>query len=241
MTPTDSTPLHWTTLLSCNADIISLLISHGCDPSIPNISGQSALFAHDTQGRMDDLIRSIVHQDHFLVDLDHVDYLGRTPLMWELYEMNDNTDSSAALINGGANVTRKDNQGLTALHHTLLCSETKYKKETVRLLLKSGADPLARSNDGITPTEIAKHVGVIEKWKETLSECGFDLSRIGRENLDTAISTVTDNMISSLQIGGPRLSGVMRRHAAISKNDAIALPVKPPERYVSGTDQNLRQ
>lgn len=173
-----------------------------------------------------------------MVDLDHVDYLGRTPLMWELYEMNDNTDSSVALINGGASVTRTDNQGFTALHHTLLCSKTKYKKETVRLLLKSGADPLARSNDGFTPTEIAKHVGVMEDWKETLSECGFDLGRIGRDNLDGAISTATDNLISSLQIGGPRLSGVKRRHAAISKDDAIPLPVKPPERYVlavSGT------
>lgn len=178
---------------------------------------------------MDDLIRSIVHQDHFVVDLDHVDYLGRTPLMWELYEVSDNTDSSVALINGGASVTRKDNQGLTALHHTLLCSKPKYKRETVRLLLKSGADPLARSNDGVTPTGIARHTGVLEEWKETLSECGFDLRKIGREDLDGAISSATDSMISSLQLGGPRSSGVKRRHAAISE-DATTLPVKPPER-----------
>lgn len=178
---------------------------------------------------MDDLIRAIVHQDHFMVDLDHVDYLGRTPLMWELCEVSDNTDSSVALINGGASVTRKDNQGLTALHHALLCSKSKYKKETVRLLLKSGADPLARSNDGLTPTEIAKHIGVLEKWKETLSECGFDLRKIGREVFEGAISTATDSMIASLQIGGPRSSGVKRRHAAISE-DVSALPVKPPER-----------
>lgn len=185
---------------------------------------------------MDDLIRSIVHQDHFVVDLDHIDYLGRTPLMWELYETNDNTDSSATPINGGASVTRKDNQGLTALHHALVCSNTKYKKETIRLLLNSSADPLARSNDGVTPTKIAKHIGVLEEWKETLSECGFDLRKIEQEGLDGAISTATDSMISSLQTGGPHLSGVKRRHAAISKDDASA-PVKPPERYVPGNPE----
>lgn len=147
--------------------------------------------------------------------------------------MNDNTDSSAALIKGGASVTRKDNQGLTVLHHALLCSKTEYKKETIKLLLNSGADPLARGNDGITPTGIAKHFGVLRKWEETLSECGFNLDRIGREYLGEAISTTTESMISLLRISTPNSFGVKRRHAATLSMDIDTLVAKPPERYVA--------
>lgn len=181
---------------------------------------------------MKELIQSIVHQDHFIVDLDHIDCLGRTPLMWEVYEMNDDTDSSTALIRNGASVTRKDDRGLTALHHALLCSAPEYKKETVKLLLKSGADPLARSDDGITPTDIAKHRGVLEQWKGTLSECGFNLDKIGRENLEEAISTATDSIILSLHINTPRPFEVKRRHTAIPQDGNGPVRAKTPERFV---------
>ncbi|KAI5782628.1 hypothetical protein EDC01DRAFT_780360 [Geopyxis carbonaria] len=183
------TPLHWTTLLSCNVEIVRLLIAHGCDPSLPNIAGQSTLFTWRTD--MPQLLDAMVHQDSFVVDIDHTDHWGRTPLMWELLsERTEHLDSTRALLDAHASITRRDDMGLTPLHLLLLSTTPKSleKKASLKLLLQRGADPAARSEDGLTPTDIADQRGMRDVWETALAECGIVLSGATESAVSTAVA-----------------------------------------------------
>jgi len=82
---------------------------------------------------------------------------GSTPLI--LAALFGQTEAARLLLEKGADLNVKNNDGSTALHTAaFLCHP-----ETVKLLLEKGADVTAKNNDGQTPLDI-----VAGEWSETL-------------------------------------------------------------------------
>ena len=78
---------------------------------------------------------------------------GTTPLM--LAAQNGHSGAMKALLAGGAKVNAVDVDGATALHCAVLRVRAPSDVDCVRLLLSSGADPLAAAVSGETPLEMA--------------------------------------------------------------------------------------
>jgi hypothetical protein len=199
------TPLHWTTFLSCHPDVIRLLISHGCDPDIPNVGGQSSLFSTGGANFVA-VLDAMLNQDKFMVDIDQPDNWGRTPLMWVVgNEKEENLEGVRALVKAGASVSKVDKQGLTPLHLCMLSANPGLKKKQSMLaLLRAGADPMAASQDlgGLTVTDVARYNGLLETWREALEECRLDLGTVMKKKsaseneavIATAIGRVKRNV-----------------------------------------------
>jgi uncharacterized protein len=66
------------------------------------------------------------------------------------------TDVARVLIDHGANVNAKDDDGTTLLMHIMVRKPT---ADVVRLLLENGADPDATAHNGVTALMIATHKG----------------------------------------------------------------------------------
>jgi ankyrin repeat protein len=163
------TALHWTTLLSCNPNIIRLLISAGCDPALPNVAGQSTLFSRARRGaEMREVIDAMRCQEVFDLDIDQTDNWGRTPLMWEVMgQWGEDVESVRILIERGASVSRRDGMGLTVLHLAMLsCAPDRRKLNTIMELLNAGADPSVEVEElgGLTVADIARYNGVSDMW-----------------------------------------------------------------------------
>ena len=91
-----------------------------------------------------------INEVRVLKDPDRQDKAGKTQLMKAA--ANDDIREMAQLINAGADVNLKDRDSWNALMYAARFGE---KKETVEMLLKSGAESLVKNDYGITPAEIA--------------------------------------------------------------------------------------
>lgn len=138
-----STPLHWAARSSTSA-VLKRLIEHGSDVNAQNKQGQTPL--HYATG-------TIWHFN--IVELTKV----------ESYEC------VRILIEHGANVNQQDKRHYVALHGVsvppdmtkrLLDGQLKYEValpqamlNIVKLLLKNGADPTIRNDEGYTPLDLS--------------------------------------------------------------------------------------
>lgn len=95
--------------------------------------------------------------------LDDEDIDGWTPLAWSI--QTDSPESVQALISTGRiNIERRDRQGRTALSWAVEYGHV----SVVRVLLKGGADPEVKSNNGTTPIMVAekfKHMEILDELK----------------------------------------------------------------------------
>ncbi len=91
-----------------------------------------------------------INEVRMMKDPDRQDKSGKTQLMKAA--ANDDVRIMTQLINAGADVNLKDKNSWNALMYASRFGE---KKETVEILLNSGADPLVKNTYGITPAEIA--------------------------------------------------------------------------------------
>lgn len=64
----------------------------------------------------------------------------------------------ATLINAGADLETKDNEGNTAL----MCAVANGNAESVKALLKAGASIQSINNDGLTACDLAIELGMIQ-------------------------------------------------------------------------------
>jgi hypothetical protein len=81
------------------------------------------------------------------------DHKGNSPLIWAA--CNENTEMIKILLEGGANIEHKDDDGYTALHWAASCNET----EVVHLLLDNKAIIDATTDAKDTPLHIAAERG----------------------------------------------------------------------------------
>ncbi|KAK4960883.1 hypothetical protein LTR10_001372 [Elasticomyces elasticus] len=124
------------TLLGRSAPMILLESANWNDESIPENNRLS--------------IMKKLHQSG--ADISHADALGRTLLHYAALD-DEFVTITAYLLDQGLNVDAKDHRGWTALHCAALggfCGP-----ETVRTLLKAGADRSIKNKDGMIPSDIA--------------------------------------------------------------------------------------
>lgn len=137
-------PLH-AAVLYWRTDVMDLLLAAGTDINA-KAQGRTALMVASALGK-EDLVK-------FLLDRHADPNIGDgavTPLM-EASEFGYPV-AAEALIDGGARVGDKGNNGWTALHFAVVNG----KKETVTLLLDRGADAEAKNDAGFTAAQIAKN------------------------------------------------------------------------------------
>lgn len=122
-------------------------------------------------------------------DLNEKDQLsGGTPLLTAI--TFDKTDIAKALIDAGADLSIKNNDGSTALHvAAFFC-----RIDATKMLLEAGADKTVKNNYGATPREtvtanFADMKPVYEMMKQQLAPVGLqiDLARIEKTRPTIAV------------------------------------------------------
>lgn len=73
---------------------------------------------------------------------------GRYPVMYPIVDL---------FVDAGAEINAKDSHGRTPLHNAVTCDHPSL--EFIRTLLRHGADPKAKDNDGHTPEDLARRSG----------------------------------------------------------------------------------
>lgn len=113
-----------------NREAFRLLLDSGADVNIATVFGWNALSACmiDDPGLFHDVLARIK-------DVNHPDRDGVTPLMWLVYNEHDRPDFVRAILDRGARVNAKANDGSTALSW----AKKKGNTATVAVLLKAGA------------------------------------------------------------------------------------------------------
>ncbi|KID81630.1 Ankyrin repeat protein [Metarhizium guizhouense ARSEF 977] len=180
------------------ADILAILLKlPGIEANIPDNKGRSPLSWASGNGRMSTVEvllengtvgRASIDKDkrtaiswasaggHYevlvkLLDcgypgVDTEDIDGWTPLAWAI--QTDAPDTVQALIDSKqVQLERRDRGGRTALSWAVGYGHAK----VVNVLLRAGADPDARSNDGRTPISIANQFGRSDMVKELMAHC----------------------------------------------------------------------
>jgi hypothetical protein len=121
-------------------------------------------------------------------NINAVDTYERTPLHHRSASWKGGVD---LLLSLGANIEARDYQGHTPLH----AAADSHKSESIRALLQKGADPNAKTRNGLTPLELAlataRNIDIPETAKiaellltREVSVAGMmrkDVERIGRE------------------------------------------------------------
>jgi ankyrin repeat protein len=114
--------------------IIELLLRFGASPSIENNKGENALTLACMQENFAICEKLIVAKG----DVNHVDSLGRTPLL-KAARHNSNSDILQLLLQHGADPTISDNNKNTPLHFAAI----RGTKDVAIFLIKLGANPYA--------------------------------------------------------------------------------------------------
>lgn len=183
------TPLHLAALAG-HLSTVQILLDLGADPNKADHYGWNALHwaganaSHSTV----EIIRLLADRS---TDVSGTDTEGKTPLHIVAANFANprisqkgpdrsptglqiNADRLRALVDAGAEVGIRDNQGRTALHWAAWLGETRYSEdvarrpsftyavEGIRFLLSQGADARAVDNSGRTPADYAKEEGYVE-------------------------------------------------------------------------------
>ncbi|XP_072249992.1 B-cell lymphoma 3 protein homolog [Leuresthes tenuis] len=136
---------------------------------IRNFEGLSPLHLAVRQGHQD-LAKMLLDAG---ADINAMDIKsGQNPLMHAVE--NNNTDMVHFLIENGCDVNNQSYSGNTALH--IACGRG--QEETVRLLLKSGADSSLKNNHNDTPVMVAKN----NKIADVLRGRGSKQTRVQDQN-----------------------------------------------------------
>lgn len=135
-----------------NDRMVTLLLEHGADPGHADRTGKTAIIYAAGKG-----FAGIVEQ---LLDAgisaDLADIHDLTPLMWAAGHTNDVPAKEALatidlLLSKGADIDQRDDRGRSAL---MIAAERGHA-DVVRHLMATGADPLAKDQDGKRAVDLA--------------------------------------------------------------------------------------
>lgn len=126
--------------------IVELLIKNNAKINPKNIWGETPLHVAAERGDIHMMKYLLSHK----ADIEARDNNGYTPLRHALFGRNPEK-SVAFLLDSGANPTDPDNEGNTTLH----CATQSNEDETVRLLIKAGADRSICNKQGFIAANLA--------------------------------------------------------------------------------------
>jgi ankyrin repeat protein len=135
------TPLH-AAVLNKNIALVDWLVRKGANPSLQNLTGDSAL--HDAaRAESPEFLTALLKSKKVKVDVENT--LATTPLIEAA--MCSRLDNVKALLNAGADPVKRSRQGGAS---ALLVAAQRQRYEMVKLLLKAGANPNDANNYGVT-------------------------------------------------------------------------------------------
>lgn len=158
-----ATPVLWAAR-NCNYYIVDLLLQHGADPLLTDDQGFNLIQNATMDGNVFQL-SLLLNRD---LAVDTPDTKGHTSLMWAAYKGY--PACVELLLQWDANVAAKDDQGFTALHWALV----KGSQVCIQKLIEYGSDRNATTNEGKTPTTVAKEMQSIRQWHRALAACGYN-------------------------------------------------------------------
>jgi len=116
---------------SVNTPVVIQLLEKGADPDMIGFLGLTALTAAATYNDVES-VNALLKK---VKKINVQDQLGFTPLIWAAYNEHDNVNIIQAIIDKGADINIKSNDGSTALS----MAQKKGNTPTVALLQKAGA------------------------------------------------------------------------------------------------------
>ena len=154
-----ATPLHCACGSSLpSMELLNCLIARGADLNAVDNQGHTPLIHSAAVYRLDFVQRLIATG----VDGNRANHLGQTALFFAVgrnhYPMVE------FLLESGADCKLADRNGLTPLHHAAHNRRT--SSGIVKLLLKAGADPRARTVQGKTPFDLARRMEIRELLRQ---------------------------------------------------------------------------
>jgi ankyrin repeat protein len=111
--------------------------------------GRSSIFDLIVKGDID-----AINKEATLENINEQDKKGKTPLHFAC--IYNNFEITQFLINKGANIHLKDENGNTPLFDAVFNSEG--KEEIIKLLVSKGANSIEENNYGVSPKELAETI-----------------------------------------------------------------------------------
>ena len=156
---------------------------------------------------------------------NHIEGYALSPLLmlmrWHCSPATDTIQipsKTALILSRGADCRIRDSNGNTCLHRfmrygreNMTVHRRPYEnivisgydgelKDMFMLLITAGADACAQNNNGVTPSDIAHHLGHVRECREALEECGYDPHRVETTNgQDVCWSSAIDLEPKTLQ------------------------------------------
>ncbi len=163
-------PIHWA-VDRYDMDLLSKLLDLGADVSALNGKGKSSLHVSAALHRIG-VLQRLLSREYGLSKIDARDVTGRTPLM-DATALGEGRGAAEAtiryLLQKGARVTARDNEGRTALLHALLSRN----RGAAEMLLAKGGSPFDVDASGRAAKSYAKEAGLQDlspNWSEPRSE-----------------------------------------------------------------------
>ncbi len=128
-----------------------IALIHGADVNIRDSSGNTAIHRAAFWGN-EEQIQMLVE---FGADVEARNELGETPLHQAAFRGK--LKAVWNLFFNGADINAKDNLGETPLHKSA-SNRLPENAKIIRFLTRKGANPLARTNAGLTPLDVAREI-----------------------------------------------------------------------------------
>ncbi|KAI4096216.1 MAG: hypothetical protein LQ339_007021 [Xanthoria mediterranea] len=147
----------------CDDDMLSVLLEHQADPNLACVNDRTALHIAAHNGRVAN-VRLLLEKG---AKLDPRQFQGYTPLL--LAVETDQQQAVQVLLDAGADINAKLNNGSGALHIALYIASNMKHTDMVTVLLARGIECFTPNNYGTTPLNIACQLGSIEQVKQLIA------------------------------------------------------------------------
>jgi palmitoyltransferase len=160
-----ATPLHWAAR-SGHLQMVTLLYKHHADPSVVDNQGYNALHLA-IHGGYPMLALYLISLG---MDVDTLDPMERTPLMWSAY-LGNSLECARVLIRMGAEINLVDKTKFTALHWAI----TSRHMDVAKAIIEAGGRYDIKDEHGKTAFDWIENEGVKERYNKIVKDYKLSL------------------------------------------------------------------